>query len=261
MGGRALRLLTGTLTTHDVLRYDYCFREAIASLVPVCDEVVVLDAGSTDGTLQALRQIAAAEPRVRVVEGQDWECAPDYRRLDVLANRARQHVTTPWRLMLDADEVVHEASYPAIRAAVEADGWGHEAFKVRRLNLYGDLRHHVRYDCPHKPCDDSPTRLGKVHLEAFQGAESLQNPTGGTLINRAWIFHYGFVRDPAVMVDKVIDMQRWFDGPSGTPDARVVAMKDEGVPFDWRRVMTDADLAVVDMPHPSAARPWMERRA
>jgi len=47
----------------------FCAFESMASMLPFVDEFVVLDLGSTDGTLHYLRMIADANPKVRLEHG------------------------------------------------------------------------------------------------------------------------------------------------------------------------------------------------
>jgi len=44
----------------------FCLFESMASLLPLVDDMTILDVGSTDGTLEILDAISAANPKVRV---------------------------------------------------------------------------------------------------------------------------------------------------------------------------------------------------
>lgn len=251
--------LGGSLFVRDAIRLDYCVEAAVESLVPVCDEVVVMDCQSTDGTLDLLHAIADRHTNVRVVPDSPWEVADHYIRLAMLANAAREHLRTRWHFMLQADEVLHEVSYPMIRKAVRADGWNKTAFKVRRFNLWGTPDRYIRLDSLHKPCSDEPTRLGRQDVPAIGDGESLIENRGPALdlLNHVTIFHYGFVRHGHALIDKVIEMQTWFHGPHSTPDERVVKMKDEGTGFVPTAIIPELDLAPIPLPHPVAALAWL----
>lgn len=107
--------------------------EALAS-VAFADEVVVLDSGSTDGTV-ALARAAGA----RVLET-DWQGHV------VQKERALQATRHPWVLSIDADERVSDELREAILAAL-ADPGERVAFSMPRLSTWGGapLRHGTWY--------------------------------------------------------------------------------------------------------------------
>ena len=51
--------LAGTIFIRDGIKYDYCFKESIQCLLEFCDHVFVVDAGSTDGTIEELTVLKA----------------------------------------------------------------------------------------------------------------------------------------------------------------------------------------------------------
>lgn len=92
---------------------------AIAS-VPGCAEVLVLDSGSVDTTLEVARSHGA-----RVVET-DW---PGH---VAQKNRALEAATQPWVLSLDADERLSPEALDAVRGAIE--GGSAAGFALQRRN-------------------------------------------------------------------------------------------------------------------------------
>ena len=99
------------------------------------DEIVVVDSGSNDGTLDVLRQ----NPKVRVYE----------RKFDTHAGQWRYAITetsisTPWILRLDADyqispELIREISLldPAVRISAYRISFGYAIYgRVLRASLY-----------------------------------------------------------------------------------------------------------------------------
>lgn len=248
--------LGGSLFVRDAIRLDYCVEAAIESLVPVCDDVVVMDCQSQDDTLDLLQAVAERHRNVRIIKDSPWEVAAGYVRLALLANAAREQLRTDWHFMLQADEVLHEASYEAIREAVREDGWGHGTFKVRRLNLWADPGYCVAGGSKLKPCSDEPTRLGKQDVPAVGDGESLiEYRDGASLVDRVTIFHYGFIRHG--LIEKVIDMQSWFHGPGSTPDERVTRMRDTGGEFRPFDIIPESELVPIPIGHPAVAAGWL----
>ena len=93
------------------------FRDALVSALDQLgpdDEIVVQDAGSTDGSQELLGELSAADPRVKaVIERDDGQS-------DAL-NRALRRASNPWVLWLNADDVLLDSAVDALRAAVSAD--------------------------------------------------------------------------------------------------------------------------------------------
>lgn len=97
----------------------------LASVRGVCAEMLVLDSGSTDATVEVARSFGAR------VEHQQW--------LGFAAqkNEAIAHATQPWLLLLDADEWLPEEGAEKLRALF-ADGTVEQAdaWRLRRINWF-----------------------------------------------------------------------------------------------------------------------------
>lgn len=98
--------------------------------VSFADELIVLDSGSTDGTVEIAASLGA-----KVSQTTDW---PGF---GIQKNRALELATGDWVLSLDADERVTPALAQAIQAAMakpQAD-----AYRIARLSNFGGrwIRH------------------------------------------------------------------------------------------------------------------------
>lgn len=120
--------LSGVLITkNEADRIGPCLR----TLRAVCSEIIVLDSGSTDGTVDIARAAGAR------VEHQDWLGFGPQK------NAAIMRATQPWLLLMDADEWLAEGADTELRALFasgrieDADVW-----QVRRHNWFlgGRLR-------------------------------------------------------------------------------------------------------------------------
>lgn len=250
--------ISGTLFAHNVLRFDYCAKESIQGLLGFCDEVVVLDCESTDGTLEMLNQMAAENSKLVVIPGVKWERGHKHERLAIQANDAIDRITSEWNFMGQCDEVVHEDSYQAIRDAITNPRW--DAFACRRYNLFGDFNHMISLTSQKKPCSDVVIRIGKKHVRAMGDAESLhQANLSGEYTDRIKIFHYGLVRKPEALIAKSIDMQSWFHHP-GHVDKRILKMRDENY-FDPYELIAKEEIVPVPYHHPAIMKDWIQARS
>jgi glycosyltransferase involved in cell wall biosynthesis len=98
----------------------YPFLASIRSLLPLCDEVIVNVPRSTDGTLESVRAIG--DPKIRIIES-EWDENARTRGLAMSyhTNLALRECTGDWCVYIQGDEVLHENSIPAMRAAMERD--------------------------------------------------------------------------------------------------------------------------------------------
>ena len=108
-------MISGFMIVKDVLGQGYPFVEAIASALPVCDEFLISDGYSTDGTYEVVERISSLNPKVKVYRYQ-W---PDKKDLTVLAdvtNELRSKCRFQYIFSVQANEVIHEQSAPFIKA-------------------------------------------------------------------------------------------------------------------------------------------------
>ena len=61
-------MISGFMIAKDLLGQGYPFVEAIASALPICDEFLVSDGYSSDGTYEVLQRIAALNSKVRFIK-------------------------------------------------------------------------------------------------------------------------------------------------------------------------------------------------
>lgn len=259
-----MKKLGGTLFTHDALRQDYCLSQALMSLLDVCDQVVVLDAESTDGTYEYLLEVRKLFPDKLINVAQwNWEPEKGKEQLADLANEARSYLSTKWHFMLQADEVIHPDSYVEIRKAIdEGDELGIDSFMCTRINFWKDALHYIPEGSPHAPCGTSIIRLARTENKAIGDAESLQGGMrhGNMTRDRIKIMHYGMIRGGTQLVDKCIEMQSWFHGVGGAPDPRIVSMKERALPFQFSESIPDEVLVQYTGTHPWRVESWLRER-
>jgi glycosyltransferase involved in cell wall biosynthesis len=119
--------LTAIVTT---LNEEVNLRSCLESL-GFCDRILLVDSFSTDGTLE----IARSFPKVEIVQREYFGSAAQ-------KNWAMDQVTTPWLLILDADERIPEVLAREILALLEK-GPEARAYFIRRENVFLDriVRH------------------------------------------------------------------------------------------------------------------------
>ncbi|WP_461208805.1 glycosyltransferase family 2 protein [Desulfocurvus sp. DL9XJH121] len=151
-----------------------------------CDELLVVDSGSTDGTL-AIAEAAGA----RVLH-RDWEgTIPQFRF-------AFEHVSTPWIVTLDQDEFLSPELGESMRAALEAPGDAAGFYCPRRSWYLGRF---IRHSGWYPDLLLRVFRLDGVEIRGILPHEEF-HPTGPTQRLVGDIVHYPYA-DLAEHLDKI----------------------------------------------------------
>ncbi len=235
---------------HNGMEFDYCLHESLQSLLDVCDEVSVVDAGSTDGTRAYLDGVDNSKLRVTSAP---WEPVPGhgFEWLIRLANIAREQLSTDYHFSLQADEVLHIEDYDKIKAFASR---GTDLGFIRRLNFWRDAQHwcHVggRDLC----------RIAPLQVKNVQGDGHLDNDAPGQSVHTGInVYHYGALRrfDPLRKKTMEQEFNVWgFD---------TIDMYGSGVKLlsksrkEWDDFY-EADLMPFEGTHPPIMKDWLTER-
>jgi hypothetical protein len=208
-------------------RFDYPYIESIRSLLPLVDELVVNVGTGDDGTLERLKALAAAEPRIRLFES-DWQLDnPEKKRggliLSEQTNLALDRCTGDWCIYLQADEVLHEQDYATLRRAM------HE--NERREEIEGILFNYVHFYGSFDVIQQTRSAYRREvralkrrsRARSIGDAQSFRKPDGTKLnvvLSGARVFHYGWVRTPEAMKEKTFFMDQLYHGAPKAEDAK-----------------------------------------
>ncbi len=109
--------LSGCVFIRNCFEGAFCLFESMYQLLPLCDEFVVMDLGSDDGTLETLKEIATHNPKVRIVHSTFYE--QDAAIFAKLANDLIGMCDHPNVLYYQSDEIWHEDLISLTRAALD----------------------------------------------------------------------------------------------------------------------------------------------
>ncbi len=100
------------------LKQGYPFPEAIASALPICDEFLISDGYSTDGTFELLKQMEVLNKKIKVSR-YNWLKIKNVTVLADATNELRKKCSGEYIFYVQANEIVHEADVGYIRSLPE----------------------------------------------------------------------------------------------------------------------------------------------
>ena len=187
----------------DGIRLDFPFVESIKSILPICDEFVVNVGDSPDGTLEIVKGIG--DPKIKIINSRwDENLFVKGKINAVETNRALSYCSGDWAFYLQADEIVHEKWLPRILDAMRNNS---EDMKIQGLlfdyiHFWGD---YSKYQIAHG-WYTSEVRIirNKIGIQSWAGAQGFRLNCKKLLVAHtgAKIYHYGWVREPHIMLEK-----------------------------------------------------------
>lgn len=208
--------VAGFTIARNLIQADYPLREALYSVLPLCDEMVIAVGNSEDDTKAYIESFQ--EPKIRLFDT-IWD---DTKRVGgaVLAdetNKAMDRVSAQadWLIYIQADECLHEKYLPTVRLAMEKYLHDDEvdALLFDYLHFYGnytmvgDSRRWYRQEI----------RVVKNHrnIRSWKDAQGFRTADGKKLRVAkidACIYHYGWVKHPRFQQQKQAQFHRlWHD--------------------------------------------------
>ena len=216
--------LSGFTFCRNAVRYQYPLIESITSILPIVNEFVVNVGRCDDGTMEVVRSIG--DPKIRVIESVwDETLRKDGLIYSQQTNIALSHCTGEWAFYLQADEVIHEQDLSPILKALELNH-GNPAVRgllFRYLHFVGDYWslnpwfYHkavriIRNNGEVESCGDA---VG-FHLKAT-GQYVQSGPPEWLAWSGARVFHYGWVKDPKIMLAKKQEQAKVYHGDAPPP--------------------------------------------
>ena len=122
--------LSGCVFIKDCFKGAFCLFEGMHQLLPLCDEFIIMDLGSTDGTFEILRELEACNAKIKVVQS-------EFRKQDAsvfadLANELIAMCEYDTVLYYQADEIWHE---DLIQLTIQAISDGKHNLSFWRVQL------------------------------------------------------------------------------------------------------------------------------
>ncbi|HRE75479.1 MAG TPA: glycosyltransferase family 2 protein [Flavobacteriales bacterium] len=207
---------SGFTFIRNAIIYDYPIVEAIQSILPLCDEVVVAVGKSEDDTLGLIKGIASE--KIRIVETVwDDSLREGGRVLAEETNKAYAAIAkdADWAIYIQGDEVLHEAYIENIRAAMLRfkDDEKVDGLLLNYLHFYGSYDYvGSSPNWYRKEIRVVRNRSSIYSYRDAQGFRKGEDEKLNVIPVDAWMYHYGWVKDPRAMQKKQEEFNKlWHD--------------------------------------------------
>lgn len=211
--------ISGFTIIRNAINYDFPVVECIKSLLELVDELVIALGDNNDRTEELVDSIKS--DKIKIIRT-NWDSSKYNKDGQVYANQtdiALKACKGDWCIYLQADEVLHEDAIPVIREACKKykDKPSVEGFLLRYVHLYADYHHYISARHFGYPKEVRIVRnVSDIH--SWRDAQSFRLMPGFDyenywqkentrvlkciLLKNAFVYHYGWSRDPRKMVKK-----------------------------------------------------------
>jgi glycosyltransferase involved in cell wall biosynthesis len=199
--------VSGFTFVRNAIKFDYPIVEAITSILPVCDEVIVAVGNSDDDTLGLIKSIDSN--KIKIIETVwDDSLREGGKVLAVETNKALAAVSpdADWCFYIQGDEVVHEQYLPAIRQAMQdnLDDSKVEGLLFKYQHFYGSYQYVA--DAQRWYRQEIRIIRNQKNITSYRDAQGFRTVDDKKLNVKwieAYIYHYGWVKSPEIQKEKM----------------------------------------------------------
>lgn len=246
--------VSGFTFIRNAITYDYPIVEAIQSILPLCNEVVVAVGNSTDGTRALIESIGS--PKIRIIDTVWDDTLREGGRVLALETQKAFEAINPqadWALYIQGDEVLHEDSLDNVRQAMQTykDNDRVEGLLFDYVHFYGSYDY-VGASRKWYRAEVRCVRADKA-IQSYRDAQGFRKNGQKLQVKHCGglIHHYGWVKPPDKQQAKQQAFHRlWHDD---TWLAENVGNKAE---FDYSKIDT---LNRFTGKHPLVMQPRINR--
>ncbi len=208
--------VSGFTFVRNAIKYDYPVVEAILSILPICDEVVVAVGNSDDDTLSLMKSIVS--DKIKIIETiWDDSLREGGRVLAEETDKAFAAIAkdADWAFYIQGDEIIHEKYHPAIRKAMQEN--------LLNKKIDGLLFNYEHFYGSYDYVGESyrwyrrEIRIIRNNPDIFsyrdaQGFRKKPNDKLMVKLIDAYVYHYGWVKEPKAMQGKQESFNKyWHD--------------------------------------------------
>jgi glycosyltransferase involved in cell wall biosynthesis len=231
--------VTGFSFIKNAVKYQYPIVEAVQSILPLCDEVVVAVGASDDGTREL---VASIHPnKIRILDTVWDEGLKEGGR--VLASETDKAFAVikdaDWCIYIQGDEVMHEDGHDEVRQAMQRwkDDGQVDGLLFKYVHFFGSYDY-VGVES-HWYRNEIRVIKNNKSIYSYRDAQGFRKEDNKKLAVKpinAVIHHYGWVQDPRVMKAKFLTKDKIYHGSEGAE----LPVEQITVPDDYAATLVNA---------------------
>jgi hypothetical protein len=246
--------VSGFTFVKNAVKYGYPVVESIKSLLPIVDEMIVCLGDSEDETNKLVESIGS--DKIKIIHSVwDNNLREGGKVLALETNKAMDETSSDsdWLFYIQADEVVHEQYYPVILK--EMNKYKDEKRVEGLLFSYHHFYGSYKYIGDGRSWYSKEIRIirNDKNIRSYRDAQGFRwnndNKLQVKLID-AFIYHYGWVRNPVTMYQKRERFGKMWDGLGETEVARL-ERESKQVEFDYSKIDS---VTIFNGTHPKVMR-------
>ncbi len=191
--------VSGFTIIRNGIKFDFPIVEAIKSILPVCDEMIVAVGNSEDDTLGLIKSIDSE--KIRIIETIWDDSLREGGKVLAVETDKAFHAISPdsdWAFYIQADEVISEKDMPAIKEAMLKwkDNPKIEGLLFKHINFYGSFD----YIADSRKWLYNQIRVIRNDKQIHSWKDAMSFRKNNKLLKvkpvNATVYHYGWVKHP-----------------------------------------------------------------
>lgn len=197
-------------------KFDYPVKESILSVLPLVDVFIVSIGQSEDNTEQIIRSIPSN--KIQIIHSLwDDSLRQGGKLLSIETNKAKAHIPSDadWCFYIQSDEVIHENDYDKIYSAMQnnLNDQNVEGLLFKYHHFFGNYD----YIAASRKWYRKEIRIirNRADILSYKDAQGFRKKDNSKLKVKetdAYIYHYGWVRNPIAQLEKQKNFHKlWHD--------------------------------------------------
>ena len=198
--------VSGFTIARNVVKADYPIKEAVYSILPLCDEMVIAVGKSDDDTLNYIKSFDS--PKIKIIETiWDDSLREGGKVLAIETNKAMDAINpnADWCFYIQADECLHEQYLEPLKSLMlkYKDEQSIDGLLFNYTHFYGSYDYVA--DSRHWYRKEIRIIRNNAQIRSFKDAQGFRKNDQKLKVKEtgASIYHYGWVKHPKQQLEKL----------------------------------------------------------